>query len=339
MVKKTLIIIVGIIAIAVIFGLILWQLTKVFPQEAKVYRIGLLQFAPTVAENMEGFKIGMAEMGYKEGVSVNYTYRDAQGDLSKLGEYVKELVAMSPDLIFVNTSPATKAIMEATKDSGIPVVFSMVADAQRAGFVQSMESSGNNLTGTICAYIDIAAKRLSILKEIDPGIKKVLVFYRPEDLSGGPATEKILEAAPEIGLEIMAIPIQKKEDVRDYLSTISSMRMTGSIDAIMDPADSMVTAALTEWGIAKAKELKIPLMMLSKGEAEKGALASYGVDYIDLGKQSSLIANQVLGGVVPAAIPVEIPRKFLFVINLKTAEEIGLEIPQAVLEKADIVIK
>jgi len=335
MAKKTLIIILGIIAIAVIFGLILWQLTKTPAQKAKVYKIGLLQFAPTVAENMEGFKIGMAEMGYKEEVNVNYTYRDAQGDLSKLGDYVKELVAMKPDLIFVNTSPATKAIMEATKDSGIPVVFSMVADAQRAGFVQSMESSGNNLTGTICAYIDIAAKRLSILKEINPKIKKVLVFYRAEDLSGGPATEKILEAAPEIGIEIIAVPIERKEDARDYLAGL----LPGSTDAMMDPADSMVTAALTEWGIAKAKELKIPLMMLSKGEAEKGALASYGVDYIDLGKQSSLIANQVLGGVAPAAIPVEIPRKFLFVINLKTAEEIGLEIPQAVLEKADIVIE
>lgn len=335
MIKKTWLILAGIAVIVLVFGLICWQLARVSPEKPKVYSIGLLQMAPTVAENMEGFKIGMAELGYKEGVNVNYTYRDAQGDLSKLAEYGKELVGMKPDLIFVNTSPATKVIKEETQGTGIPVVFSMVADAVRAGFVKSMESSGNNLTGTICAYIDIAAKRLSVLKELDPRIKKVLIFYRPEDLSGGPASQKILEAAPEIGVEVVAVKIEKKEDVRDYLAELKS----GEVDAIMDPADSMVTAALMEWGVEKAKELKILLMMLSKMEAEKGALASYGVDYIDLGKQSALIANQVLAGIPASEIPIEMPRKFLFVINLKTAEDIGLEIPKAVLEKADVLIK
>lgn len=335
--KKILITLLVIIALVMVLGIFWWQqsIEKKTKSQTKVYHVGLLQMAPTVAENMDGFKIGMAELGLKEGINIKYTYRDAEGNLEKLEKYAQELVALKPDLIFVNTSPATKAIKEATEGTGIPVVFSMVADAVRAGFVKSMESSENNLTGTICAYIDIAAKRLSVLKEIDPAIKKVLVFYRPADLSGGPATQEILEAAPEIGLEIVAIAIQKKEDVRDYLVGLKS----GEVDAIMDPADSMVTAALTEWGLAKAKELKIPLMMLSKGEAEKGALASYGVDYIDLGKQSALIANQVLGGVAPAAIPIEMPRKFLFTVNLKTAEEIGLEIPEEVLQKADVLIK
>lgn len=335
MTKKILAILAGLIVIVFIFGIIFWQLTRVSPEKPKVYHIGLLQMAPTVAENMEGFKMGMAELGYQEGVNVNYTYRDAEGDLTKLEEYAKELVAMKPDLIFVNTSPATKVIKEKTTGTGIPVVFSMVADAVRAGFVQSMESSGNNLTGTICAYIDIAAKRLEVLKEINPEIKKVLIFYRPEDLSGGPATTKILEAAPEIGVEILAVPIEKKEDVRDYLTELKP----GEVDAIMDPADSMATAALMEWGVVKAKELKIPLMMLSKGEAEKGALASYGVDYIDLGRQSALIANQVLAGIDPSVIPIEMPRRFLFVVNLKTSQEIGLEIPREILERADIIIK
>jgi putative ABC transport system substrate-binding protein len=334
MIKKFWFIVAGIVVVLV-FGIIFWQLTRVSSEKPKVYNIGLLQMAPTVAENMEGFKMGMKELGYKEGVNIRYIYRDAQGDLSKLEEYAKELVAIKPDLIFVNTSPATKVIKEKTEGTGIPVVFSMVADAVKAGFVKSMESSGNNLTGTICAYIDIAAKRLSVLKEIDQKIKKVLIFYRPEDLSGGPATQKILEAAPEIGVEIVAVPIKQKEDVRDYLAKLKP----GEVDAMMDPADSMVTAALTEWGIEKAKEMKIPLMMLSKGEAEKGALASYGVDYIDLGKQSALIANQVLKGISPSEIPIEMPRKFLFVINLNTAKDIGLEIPEAILEKADLIIK
>jgi len=325
----------GVTIVGGIVAIGLWQLMKVPQEKPKIYTIGLLQMAPTVAENMEGFKMGMEELGYKEGLNVRYVYRDAKGDLTQLEEYANELVAMKPDLIFVNTSPATKLIKEKTAGTGIPVVFSMVADAVRAGFVKSMKSSENNLTGTICAYIDIAPKRLSVLKEINPKIKKVLVFYRPDDLSGGPATQKILEAAPEIGVEVVAVAIKQKEEIRDYLFKLKP----GDVDAIMDPADSMVTAGLTDWGIEKAKELKIPLLMLSKGEAEKGALGSYGVDYIDLGKQSALIANQVLKGISPSEIPIELPRKFLFVLNLKTAQEIGLEIPQNVLEKADLIIK
>ncbi len=335
MTKTKWIILIGIIVVVFVCGIIFWQLTQPLPEKPRVYRIGLLQMAPTVAENMEGFKIGMEELGYIEGKNVIYTYRDAEGDLSKLEEYAQELVRMQPDLIFVNTSPATKIIKEKTAGTAIPVVFSMVADAVRAGFISSMRSSENNLTGTICAYIDIAAKRLSLLKEIDPKIKKVLIFYRPEDLSGGPATQKILEAAPEIGVEIVLVAISKKEEVKDYLDKLKP----GEVDAIMDPADSMVTAALTEWGIEKAKELKIPLMMLSKGECEKGALACFGVDYIDLGKQSALIANQVLKGIKPTNIPTETPRKFLFVVNLKTAQAINLEVSAEVLNKTDIIIQ
>ena len=302
----------------------------------KVYTVGLLQMAPTVAENMEGFKQGMAELGYKEGVDINYIYRDAEGDLPKLDQYAKELVLKKPDLIFVNTSPATEKIKKLTENTDIPVVFSMVADPLRAGFVKSRQSSGNNLTGTSCDYIDIAPKRLEILKEVNSKIKKVLIFYRPQDLSGGPATERILEKAQAIGLEVTAVSIEKKDDIRQYLENLSP----GQFDAIMDPADSMVTAGLTEWGIKKAKELKIVLMMLSKGECEKGALVCYGVDYIDLGKQNSFLANQILrGGVHPSNIPIESPRKFSLVINLKTANEIGFQVSENILNKANYIIE
>jgi len=335
--KKILITLLVIIALVMVLGIFWWQqsIEKKTKSETKVYHVGLLQMAPTVAENMEGFKLGMEELGYKEGVNIEYTYRDADGDLTKLDEYAKELVDLKPDLIFVNTSPATAAIKKATEGTDIPVVFSMVADPFRAGFIKTIESSGNNLTGTGCAYIAIAPKRLEILKEIDSDAKKVLIFYRPQDLSGGPATESILEKAPEIGIKVISIPIEKKEDIRDYLAKLKP----GEIDAIMDPADSMVTAGLTEWGISKANELKVPLMMLSKGECEKGALVCFGVDYIDLGRQSSLMANQILMGIKPTNIPTETPRKFLFVINLKTASAIGLEIPEGVLHEADIIIK
>lgn len=302
--------------------------------EQKVYKIGLLQMATPVNPNIDGFKAGMAELGYIEGKNVQYTYLNAEGDTKKIVQYAQDLANMKPDLIFTNTSPATKAAKEATAGTNIPVVFSMVADPVGAGFVQSMKSSGNNLTGTSCAYIDIAPKRLEVLKEIDPRIKKVAVLYRPEDKSGGPATAKIQETAPKLGVEIIAKEVKSVDEIKEYLAELKP----GEVDALMDPADSMVNSA-AELLIAASLRLKIPLMMLTGKDPEMGSLAGYGVDYFDLGKQNAPLADKVLKGIPPSSIPIETPRKFLFVVNLATAEKIGLSVPPLVLAKADKVIK
>jgi len=332
--KKTIfILILFLIAISAVFFLVINQSGRKAP--AKIYHVGLLQMVSTINDNIEGFKAGMKDLGYVEGENIIYDYYNAEGKTELLKQYAQKFVDENVDMIFVNSSPATQAAMEVTANTNIPVVFSMVADPLGAGFVKSIKSSGNNLTGTSCAYIDIAPKRLEILKEINPKIKKILVFYRPEDKSGGPATAKIQETGPKIGIEIVAKAIKSVDEIKQNLAVLKP----GDVDAIMDPADSVVTAGLTEWGVDKAKELKIPLFMLSKIECEKGALASYGVDYTDLGKQSSLIANQVLAGIEPTNIPIEMPRKFYFAVNLQTAEAIGLKIPEKILYKADLIIK
>jgi putative tryptophan/tyrosine transport system substrate-binding protein len=333
-VHYALLLVLVVFAAAAVLGWQKYAAKKPLVQEKKVYTIGLLQFAPIVSQNMDGFKAGMEELGYREGVNVNYVYRDAQGDLNKVTEYAQELAVLKPNLIFVNTSPATKAIMKATEGTTIPVIFSMVADPIGAGFVQSVRSSGNNLSGTSCAYVEIAAKRLEVLHEVAPRAKKVLVFYRPEDLSAGPCTEKIIAKAPELGMEIIAHPISQKQDIEDYLRTVKA----GDIDAIMDPGDSMVSSVMNTL-VKYSTDLRIPYMALSKGEVEAGALAGYAVDYIDLGKQSSLIANQVLGGIAPTDIPFEQPRRWYFALNLQSAEKIGLTVPEDVIQKADFVIR
>jgi len=334
--KKAIILAVAMVAVAALAGVLAWQryMTKQPVVETKIFKVGLLQFAPIVSQNMDGFKIGMAELGYKEGVNIRYTYRDAEGNMDNLKKYAKELVDLKPDLIFVNTSPATKALLDLTANTTLPVVFSMVADPLAAGFVKSVESSGNNLTGTSCAYVEIAPKRLEILKEVAPNVKRVMVFYRPADLSGNACTEKIIAKAPELGMEIIAVPIAKKEDVEAKLKTLKP----GEVDALMDPGDSMVSSVM-DVIVSYSNALKIPYMALSKGEVVKGATIGYAVDYEDLGKQTALIANQVLSGVNSSDIPFEMPRRWFFSLNLASAAKIGLVIPAAVLEKADLVVK
>jgi putative ABC transport system substrate-binding protein len=335
--KKIHYILLSLLVVAVFAAVVGWQkyTVKQLPAPVKkVYTIGLLQFAPIVSQNMDGFKAGMEELGYKEGANVNYVYRDAQGDLAKVKEYAGELASLAPDLIFTNTSPATQVMMQATEGTTIPVIFSMVADPIGAGFVDSVQSSGNNLSGTSCAYVEIAAKRLEILHEVAPDARKILIFYRPEDLSAGPCTEKIIAKAPELGLEIIARPISQKQDIEDYLKTLKA----GDIDAVMDPGDSMVSSAMDTL-VTYSLDLRIPYMALSRGEVEAGALAGYAVDYEDLGRQSSLMANQVLNGIAPTDIPFELPRRWYFALNEQTAEKIGLVIPEEVVAKADFVIQ
>lgn len=333
--KKSIFSIILVVIILAIVAGFAWQryMIKTPITKTKIFQVGLLQFAPIVSQNIDGFKIGMDERGYKEGVNINYIYRDAQGNLDLLKQYATELVALKPDMIFVNTSPATKLIKELTAFTSIPVVFSMVADPVLAKFVNSMENSGNNMTGTSCAYIDIAPKRLEVLKNAAPNVKRVMVFYRPADLSGGACAEKIKAKAPELGIEIVDAPITKKEDIEEYLKKLKP----GEIDAVMDAGDSMVTSAL-DIIVSYSKALKIPYMALSRGEVEKGATLGYAVDYIDLGKQSSLIANQVLSGINPTDIPVEKPRKWFFTVNQLSAKEIGLEIPEDLMQQADFVV-
>lgn len=317
--------------IGVVVFLLIYQSEE---KSSKIYRIGLLQMVSTANANMDGFKLGMADLGYREGENVTYEYFNAEGNLDALNEQAKKFAAEKMDLIFTNTSPATQAAKDATAGTLIPVVFSMVADPVRAGFVASIQTSGNNLTGTSCAYIDIAGKRLEILKEAFPQIKKVLVLYRIGDKSGEPSAEEIKKAGQKLGIQVIVKPVEKSEEIKEILKKLNP----GEVDALMDPADSMVTANI-DLLVETSLRLKIPLMMLSNREAEKGAIITYGVDYFDLGKQSARLAAKVLEGSAPSEIPIEMPRIFRLIVNMKTANEINLSFPEDFLSKTDRVIR
>ncbi len=323
-------------SVAVVAVIFLWQ-KKVIKESTGSetrYRIGLLQMAPIVSQNMDGFRAGMTELGYREGQAVTYFYRDANGDLDRLKIYAEEMASLGLDAIFVNTSPSALAIKEATKDRKVPVIFSMVADPIGAGIVARQESSENNFTGTSCAYIEIAPKRLEFLKKVLPEAKKILVPFRKEDKSAGPATEKILAMAGQFGLEIVPVEIKTKEDIEKILEGLDREKY----DAIMDPGDSMVSS-MAEKIAQRSLEAGVPYFALSRGEVEKGALAGYAVDYFDLGKQTALIASQVLSGTEPKDIPFERPRRWFFAVNFKSASALGLEIDSALLEEADLIVR
>lgn len=323
-------------SLGVVAGIFLWQKRAIETSSDSParFRVGLLQMAPIVSQNMDGFRAGMSDLGYREGQNITYFYRDANGDLERLKVYAEEMASLGLDAVFVNTSPSALAIKEATKNKDVPVIFSMVADPIGAGIVARQESSENNFTGTSCAYIEIAPKRLEFLKKVLPEAKKILVPFRKEDKSAGPATEKILAMAGQFGLEIVTVEIKAKEDIEKILEGLSKE----SADVIMDPGDSMVSS-MAEKIARRSLEVGVPYFALSRGEVEKGALAGYAVDYFDLGKQTALIASQVLSGTEPKDIPFERPRRWFFSVNLKSAEAFGLKIDPVLLEEADLIVR
>ncbi len=336
---KKLWVIIGVVIAAIIIGAAVFLFmdpdsgVDLAPGAEEDYHIGLLQMAPTVATNMEGFIQGMEDIGYEEGIRVRYTYKDAEGDPELVFDLAEELVQEDPDMIFANTSLGTKAAKEATEGEDIPVVYSMVADPVEAGLIESMESSGNHLTGTSCAYVDVAPRRLETLLEVKPEIETVLTFYVPGDPSGEPANEKIEEAAAEEGVEVVSVEIESADEVESYLEDLEP----GEVDAIMDPADATATSGLVEYGIDKGIELEVPVFMLARIETEAGAAASYGVDYVDLGEQAAPLASQVLEGVDPANIPSKTPRTWDFALNKETLDKINLEVEEEVMERADVI--
>lgn len=295
-------------------------------------RIGILQMTAALDSNVKGFKDQLSELGYKEDSTVEYITRRPEGDLSLLKSMSKELATLKPDLIFVNTSPATAALKELTKDGRIPIVFSMVSDPLGAGFVKNVQTSGNNLTGTSCSYKDTTLKRLELLKEAFPSVKKILIYYRPADLSGGPCANAIIENSSLFGFSTTAIEIGDKDDILFHLSQIAK----GQYDAIVDPGDPLVSSVSPKI-IDRSFELGVPFFALSQDEVSQGAAIGYGVDNYDLGRQSAMIASQILKGASPLDIPFELPRRWLIGANIAAIKRLGLILPESFLNKADYI--
>jgi putative ABC transport system substrate-binding protein len=296
-------------------------------QTQETFTIGVINLAPGLDDVVEGFKEGMTELGYIEGENIAYIYEGATDRIDKLDSVAQGLVAADVDLILSVTTPATQAAQRATADTDIPVVFVPVTDPVGAGLVDSLRQPGGNITGVTFGVQE--ARRLEWLIQVAPTIEQIYIPYNPEDRSAVLALEMVREAAAALDVELITREARNDEEVMAAIENIPE-----EADAIFLLPDSLLGGRAN-----KFVELQLPTSAANPNDlTDHGVLTSYGIEQMSAGKQAARLADQILQGIKPADLPVE-TAEFYLAINLKTAEAIGLDIPDEILLQADIIIR
>jgi len=308
-------------------------------QPGKITRIGLLVsgFPSGAARRIQAFQQSLRELGYVEGKNMVIEYRYAEGKLEPLTELAAELVRLKVDIIVTDTSNATQAAKDATKT--IAIVFTTPNDPVGDGQVASLAHPGGNLTGLSILVLDLNGKRLDLLKETIANISRVGFLTKIGPSIGeqrlGEQRFKEAEAAAEgLRLRLQVVGAKGAEELE---SAFEAAKRAGVQALLAHP--STFTAINRARIIELAIKNRLPVMYGSRDHVEAGALMGYGPDPIDNYRRAATYVDKILKGAKPADIPVEQPKKFELVINLKTAKQIGLTIPPNVLARADKIIK
>jgi len=297
----------------------------------KVTRIGTLVAEDFFLASFEGFKEKMAEKGYIDGKTVQYDVRNAKGTQKALQKLALELVQQKPDLIVTSSGSATLPVAKATQGTPIPVVFLGVGNPLE--FVKGYDSSGNNLTGISTSVIDLTEKRLELLKELAPSVKRVASINNPHGLNYEENLLAVRQAAKKFGIELWEINVGDRKEMEQIAPTVTRK----VADAVFVAPDRILRESIALLVKQSIKE-KLPLIPAA-GAYNSGGLATYGHDYVALGRQGANLADKILKGAKPSDLPIEQPDKLRLVINLNTAKAIGLKIPKEILRRADEVIE
>jgi putative ABC transport system substrate-binding protein len=285
-----------------------------------------------VSARTEAFRQGLRELGYVEGKSIFIEYQYAEGKLDRLPALAAELVRLKVAVIVTEGTTATRFAKEAT--STIPIVMAQDPDPVGTGFVASLARPGGNITGLSNLRPELGGKRLELLKETVPRLVRVAVL----GTSTTPGTAQSLRetelAASAFGVRLQYLNVLGPKDIE----TVFRAATKGRADAVLVLGSPFLLSHRTQIADLAVKS-RLPAMYHSPEFVEDGGLMSYGVSATDLFRRAATYVDKLLKGAKPAEIPVEQPTKFEFVINLKTAKQIGLTIPPNVLVRADRVIE
>jgi putative tryptophan/tyrosine transport system substrate-binding protein len=301
-------------------------------QQARIYRVGvILQGGPYLGA-VDGLRKGLAELGLEEGKQVILHVRDCKGDLKVVEQAAGDLEREKVDLIYSLGTSVTLVVKRATKT--VPIVFNAGGDPVAFGFIESFRKPGGRLTGIYSRFTDLTAKRLELLKEMLPRIRRVVTFYNPGNPVAQRGVKAAREAARQLKLELLERRVASVEKLREALRGLRA----GEADAYFSMPDGMVIsqAALV---VDATRVIKLPAMFAEEESVAKGGLASYAVSYYALGRLAAKDVQRILLGANPRDLPVEQFDKLQLVINLKTAKALGLTIPQSLLARADQVIE
>lgn len=304
----------------------------VYAQQAKVYRIGVILPGGSLYETVDGLKHGLRELGLEEGKQFTLTIRETKGDAKAAEEAARSFERDKFNLIYALAAPVITAAKGATVN--MPIVFGVGSDPVTGGLVDSFAKPGGRLTGVHFLVRDLTAKRLEILKEIFPKLSRVVTFYDPSSRVPTEAVKLGREEAKRLGLKLVERHVTSVEEIRQALQALKP----GEADAYFYTPDAMVLSH-AQLIIDAAKAKKLATMFHEQSLVAKGALASYGPNYHEVGRVSAKYVQRVLSGTHPSDLRVETVEDVELALNLKTAKEVGLTIPPEVLARAKKVIK
>ena len=314
--------VVVLLAVAVIAG----------AQPTKIPRIGFLSGASAPAgSSVQAFQQGLRDLGYVEGKNILVEYRYVEGKLDRYPGLVAELVQLNVDVLVVTAG--FRAAKQGTKT--IPIVMVTTTDPVAAGLIDSLAHPGGNITGLTRLTRELSGKRLELLKEIVPTILRVGVLWDANVTTPGSAVKDYEAAAPALKLQLQSLEVRgPKPDLEGAFKAAAKGRASALV-TILNPLLNLYQKQIADLAIKN----RLPSMFESNYYVEAGGLMSYATDDAANFRRAAYYVDKILKGAKPADLPVEQPKKFEFVINLKTAKQIGLTIPPQLLARAQKVIK
>ena len=311
------------------------QASRAQPSE-RVRRIGILmnrrEDDPEAAAQIRAFVRGLDERGWKLGRNVEIEYRWGAGEASRYRKYAEELAAHSPDVLVAAGGTAVGALQQATRTT--PIVFVTTTDPVGRGLVASMARPGGNTTGFIQFDFSISAKWMELLSQIAPGVTRVAVIRDPAEFSGVGELAVIQAAAASRGVEVSPVDVRDERGLEGAIAAFASgpdrgLIVTGSGSAYRS----------REMIIGLAARYRLPAVYADRFDAMGGGLVSYGPDRVEQFRVATDYVDRILKGEMPSELPVQAPTKYEMVINLRTANALGLTISPSLLATADEVIE
>ena len=322
--------------LALAAGILLLPLDAFAQTLAKVYRIGVLDMTPPDlgSPTQRAFYEELRQRGYVEGQNLVVDRRNAAGQADQLPALARELVGLRPDLIVASGPQPNRAVKDAA--STIPIVMIAVADPVRAGLVASLARPGGNLTGVATIVPGgFMAKSLELLHQVVPKATRVAVLVNPtNEIHRIIIPQEIPEAARQLGVQIHLVEARTPDEVEPAIIAAVGYRAEALLvagDAVFNNPPARLPQLLARAGL--------PALYLLRSQTQAGGLMSYGPDFVQMARHAASYVDRILKGAKPGDLAIEQPTKFELVINLKTAKELGLTIPQSLLLRADDVIQ
>jgi ABC-type uncharacterized transport system substrate-binding protein len=301
-------------------------------KQPSIPRIGIVRNGMPPDALLEVFLQALRNLGYVDGKNILIELRFAEGKPKRSAELVKELIALKVDAVFATNGAAILAFKQTTKT--IPMVMISTTDPIRSGIVSSLAHPGGNITGVSLMASDLWPKRLELLKEISPKSSRVAILWNKSSAGMGIEAQATQEAAGQMGITLQDRGVKDPTEI-DAVFAVMSKNRPDAFLALMDLTLREHQTRIIDFLIKN----RLPAIFETKEIVEAGGLVSYGPNLAEMYPRAAVHIDKILKGTKPADIPVEQPMRFEFVINLKTAKQMGLTIPASVLYRADKVIK